>query len=508
MRNAALVALIASLALACYERPDTLNSPLAVTRTFALGERALVLQANPERALLLDASGASPARHEWPFACRVGPTQSDGQDLVAVLCWGDDPDLRLLRLVEGQTPAWENVPLDAAYSALTRSPDARFLIASYAGGGSSGSLFQNASEITVLDLEAPLGEGNPARRVLDMRDRDPQGVVIGPRFTHAGGESMLALVLATSQVVAFDLLNPATPEEVIPLVPSGTLAQIRPQLVRFLPREGGGLDVFLTAQGAADVFHLAFAGEGTTPRAAIQLLTLPGMPADVLPFRDAEGDLRVLALSTLTQEAVLFEPERGLQRAHKMPWAFSSVLPIPRADGAAHFLLFRPDGGGSVASSVLVDLDVAEADKKSADTFTPIELGAPVASLQAVEGSATFLVRHPGASLTVLDGATGARTLVKELGQIQDARLAGAHFAILTWIDEGLALGVLDLLEGGATTVDVPAGSGAILGFAPGSGALLDAGVASGAGGLVAVRLAADTPQVTEWRGYLLDGAW
>lgn len=499
----------------CYERPEALESELAGEASFALGERVLYLRTNPAEAVLLDFAGLTPQRYEWPLDCDLGPSTQHGEDWVAFTCWGDGAVLHVLRFETGEAPGWATYELPSAYTSLTASEDGRFVLAYFGPGEASGTLFQNASEFSVVDLSAEPGESNPTKKIVDLRDQDPLGIVITPRFeaaTAAGGEgAMLALVISASQLVAFNLSDLADDELVIPLVPSGTLGDVIPAQFRFLERPDGRLDCFLTASNASDIYQVMFredpAGVGNSApdlHASINLLTLSRTPSDFQPFLDEDLRVRVVALNTSTQEAIIFTPDQGSQRVTHMPYPYSRVIPVPRSDGEVHFLLYRPNSGSSW-SALVADLDIREADAKSADTFTLIELGEAVSEILAVEGSSTYLVRHPSASLTLMDGETHERSLIKGLGDLLDARLVGARFHLLTRSGGQTLYGVFDVETRTPRTAVVPDGAVGILSATEaGSGMLLLS--YSNGGGLVSVDMGEEPPQVTEWRGFFLDG--
>ncbi len=495
---------------ACYERPSELDGALQGQASFALGSRMLYLRASPAEAVLLDFSGAEPRRFSWPFACDVGPSRVLADLSLALICWGDASELRVLRVDADGAPIWSVYPLPSAYSSLAASDDGRWLVAFFGPGASSGHLFQNASEVTVVDAAAEPSEANPSTRVLDLRDRDPLDVTVGPEFEHEGARGRLAVVEAPSLLAVFNLLAPGDGADVVPLVPSGSLTAIQPDRLRFFAdRPDGKLDLYVGASQSSDIFEVLFAadptGVGTSApdfASTIRLLTLPSPPADFLPFVDHDGLVRVAALSTATQDVYLFAPDQGLQRVNRMPYRFTSMAPVLRGDGRAHFLLSAP--GNTQMGRLLADFDVAEADAKSADTFTLVELGDLASSLQAVEGTPTFVVRHGADSLTLLDGVTHARSLVKELGAIRDARLVGDTFHVLTDIGGGSAYGRLDVVHHESVTVDVPSSTTHFLGVGDD---LTLFGLEGGPGGaLLGVRGGPGEPEVLEWRGFLLDG--
>lgn len=498
------------LFVGCYDRPDALDGSLRGLASFALGERMLFLRDSPSEAVLLDFAAPEPQRTTWPFDCDLGPSKVLEGGRLAMICWGDTSELRVLGVDADGAPVWRVYELPSAYTSLAASADGRYVIAFFGPGASSGHLFQNASEVAVTDVTAEPGEANPSARVLDLRDRDPLAVTVGPEFVHDGVKGRLAVVEAPSLLAVFNLLAPGDQADVVPLVPSGSLTEVIPNRLRyFADRPDGRLALFVGAQNSSDIFEVLFAadpaGAGTTQpdfSSTIRLLTLPSPPADFHAFVDHNAKVRVAALSTATQDVYLFAPDEGLQRVNRMPYRFTGMVPILRGDGRAHLLLSAP--GNSQMGRLLADFDVAEADAKSADTFTLIELGEIASQLDAVAASAMFVVRHGSGSLTLLDGVTHARSLVKELGAIRDARLVGNLFHVLTDIGGGSAYGVLDVVHHKATTVDVPGDTRQFVGVSDAATLFSLAGDDSGA--VLAVRRGDGAPEVMEWRGFLLDG--
>ena len=509
-RSAAWLTLLLLLP-ACYDRPAALDAPLEGLASFALGPRLLFLRQSPAEAVLLDFAKPTPTRSAWPFDCDLGPSARLEGDRLALVCWGDASELRVLGFDADGAPTWTTYPLPSAYTSLVASDDGRYVVGFFGPGASSGHLFQNASEVAVVDTAAEPSEANPAARVLDLRDRDPLAVRIGPELSDQGTARRLVVVEAPSLLAVFDLMQPGDDAQVVPLVPSGTLQQVTPNRLRFFTdRPDGRLELFVGATPGTDIYDVLFtadpAGVGTvTPDldASIRLLTLPAAPVDFQPFVDAKGQVRVAALSTATEDLVLFAPDQGLQRVNRMPYRFTALNAIARGDGQPHFLLSAP--GDWQMGRLLADFDVAEADAKSADTFTLVELGDVATAVLPVEGSSTFLVQHGTGALTLLDGRTHARSLVKELGSIRDARLVGSTFHVLTDVGDGSAYGRLDVLHHQSVTVDVPGETSQFLGVGD-DVTLFDLWSDEG-GAVLGVRQGSDGAEVLEWRGFLLDGS-
>jgi hypothetical protein len=497
---------------ACYERPDALEEALQTQLTLALGGRVLYLRASPDEATLVDMTGPKPTRSTLENGCDVGPTLTFGEAWLALVCWGDAPELRLLAPEPGKAAAWRTYELPSAYTSLAASPDGRFVVAYFGPGPSSGNLFQNTGEFAVIDTTADPSAQNPARKVIDLGDRDPDSLIVSPHFIHGSLEAMLAVVISSSQLAVFNLLDLADSADLVRLVPSGTLTQVTPRQLRFLELPDGAMSLFLSANGAQDVFEVRFEvdvaslGEDAPDfSSTTQLLTVGATPSDFAPFIDAEGGLRVLAINATTQDLAMYFPESGVQRVFRMPYAYSHLSQVERSDGEVHFLLYRPGGSSQPYSRMPADFDVAEADLKSADTFSLIELGGAIDALLPVAGSSRYVVRHADQSLTLLDGETGARKLIRELGSPIDALLVGTRYHLLTYAGDETIYGVLDVESEAAITVAVPGDVSTLLSASVGAPTLLTNEWSTG-GALFAVDPTASKPSVTSWLGFLLDG--
>ena len=497
---------------ACYERPDSLEEPLQTQLTLPLGGRVLYLRANPDEATLVDMTGAKPSRTTLENGCTTGPILTFGDAWLAVVCWGDAPELRLLAPEPGKPAAWRRYALPSAYTSLAVSPDGRFIVAYFGPGPSSGNLFQNTGEFAVIDTSADPSALNPARKVIDLGDRDPDSVIVSPHFVHGSLEAMLAVVISSSQLTVFNLLDLEDGEDQVRLVPSGTLTEVTPRQLRFLELPDGALSLFLSANGAGDVFEVRFevdvtglGEEAPDFSSTTQLLTVGATPSDFAPFIDADGGLRVLAINATTQDLAMYFPESGVQRVFRMPYAYSHLSQVERSDGALHFLLYRPGGSSQPYSRMPADFDVAEADLKSADTFSLIELGGAIDALLPVAGSSRYVVRHSDQSLTLLDGESGARKLIRELGSPIDAMLVGTRYHLLTYAGDQTIYGVLDVESEAALTVEVPGDVSRLLSASEGAPTLLADEWSTG-GALFAVDPAASQPEVTSWLGFELDG--
>jgi hypothetical protein len=374
----------------------------------------------------------------------VSATTSRDRRRVFVLSQGDDERLRatdesaaLSVLEAGHPRDVKRYELPDALTSLALDPAGRYAIV-YAGESSSGGFLQNPNELLVVDLDAPPGAGNPARRDLPSHlGGSPQRLTFSPPLHLAGGDRRLLVVETDRDVMLIDLEQPERPDVSLPVKDRHTDSRVlSPAGIAIDPGQpgAGGRAPSLAVRTNADdnviIYTLGPSGREppandfiATPNAAV----VGGVPTDIAFVNTNQGPRLAALVASPVPMGFLIKVDDNQTLSAKFGSTYQQLSPVAgfapeiSADGD-QLLLWSTDG--RTASIAFWDLDkVPDIPFGSIDTLKSVEtihLSGPVASVTSIPERNLKIVATASRSLYVLDpqqhltsalNATGSVTL-------------------------------------------------------------------------------------------------
>jgi hypothetical protein len=393
------------LALMGCGRAERFERPLAVGDAIALEHVVAWPLAGPP-ALAVHA----PARDATAFFDLEAPVVAArathaGNALLAVDEAGRATILRFD--AEGAPSGRQDVDLGAAFSSIELTPDDRFAVFMHGPGGAGGAVVRNANELSVLDLDRPVGADNPRRRTLKSFGSGLRALVLPAPGSVADGARPLAFALSDRYLAIFDLSLPEADEVVVYFTLEGEARDVVP--VSVLPVPGDDAHppgALVRAQGSDDLYLLSFPAEAPSkavPRPTLNVL--PGSPAlvDALPHRTPDG-LRIFSLEGRTLAVV--HPETGARRGVTLTFEGAALVPYAGVAGEPSALIW----GRGAAQVAYVRLDALEASGSRAVRTLTMEGGLtdllPIpgrAAAVGIESTRLVVLDFPGESATPFD---------------------------------------------------------------------------------------------------------
>lgn len=493
-------ALGAMLLAGCGSRDAAWDSTPGAVMLGQLSDAAIFVDANLNRGLVVTARGDQSLDFS---AVRLGKkivsaTTSSDRRRAFVLSQGDDVRLRatdesaaLSVLEAGHPRDVARYELPDALTSLALDPAGRYAIV-YAGDASSGGFIQNPNELLVVDLEAPPGAGNPARRDLPSHlGGSPKRLTFSPPLHLAGGDRRLLVVETDRDVMLIDLEHPERPDVSLPVKDRHTDARVlSPAGIAIDPGQPGasGRSPSIAIRTNADdnviIYTLGPSGRDApdndfipTPNAAV----VGGVPTDIAFVNTNQGPRLVALVASPAPTGFLIKVDDNQTLSAKFGATYQQLSPVAGfapeiSTEGDQLLLWSTDG--RTASIAFWDLDkVPDIPFGSIDTLKSVEtinLSGPIAAVTSIPERNLKIVATTSRSLYVLDpqqhltsalNATGSVTLrysregdrawafqpsQKQLAQIA---LAGAH---ITNVDVDQA--VSDVIE-----IDAQGGGRALL---------------------------------------------
>lgn len=388
-----LLPLLALLAVACNDDrtpAPSAGEPIALRRSLAWVDEGL------SRVVLLDASSASPKPRFFPLPERVGAPliPADRSRLLipvpteeAVLSISDDG--------KGTTERWE---LGAPFDGLALSDDGLALVAYFTPYGGSG-VFQNASEVAVLDVTKPQGASNPVRRTVRSFGTAPDAVLISPPVKLGGTERRVAIVRSTSHLALLDMANPASRDVSVPLVTPDSAASIVPDQIEFAT----GPDVlwaFVRAESSTDVFVLrvtaradyAAASDGPSLDVDLNVFYSGNAPSDLLVLEGGDSP-RLLVVNSSSASVSIVDAVTA--EVSSIPVGDPYERAVRTVGGDRDLVLLW---GRKYTTAILrvLDLDAIEAGEGKVQW--PVKVASSVTGVAMLEGRAQAVLAHGGAS--------------------------------------------------------------------------------------------------------------
>jgi len=421
----------------------------------------------------------------------VAAVRRNGQDQLLVLAQGERgesgvaPTDATLTLVPGDRtqPLPTPIKLGARFTALSQSPDGRFVVLHFAPGADSaagGDVLFNPNQIAVVDLAA--AAPMPVPRTLRSFGSVPLDVVFSPELTlPAAGRSLrLGVALSAGYVTLFDLEHGERTEITVSLTLPGDPSMLRPVQVLFEQLDAGKEPtLFVRSEGSSDIVALRLTDvpaaertdQGNDFRPVLSLLGVGGQPTDmqVFPGGPESKEPRLLVVAPERSAALVIDP------------ATSSTTTIPVGLPASRILLYQgpspadPTPGprallvplGGVAELGFLDLDQLEEQRtRNLDTRT---MGAAASALLPALERGLVIVEHGDAGgLSVVD--LGRRTIAPLVTEARASVALGATGSDKLWIVSGDSsrLGYLVLPALAAWEVRLDAPVRAVLPLGPG----------------------------------------
>jgi hypothetical protein len=398
MRPVAIVALLLLVA-ACGDRDERFDEWGGVSAPMVVGETLVYLDGNFDEALVVhpEPGDVSPTWERIPLAAGASHIATlDEEKALLLLSQGAG----LLQLLYPESGDIVNFDLGATYDRFRIVDDPLVVGAWYSANatGSAENLVVNQGEVAFIDLTAD--KDAVRKQVLKTYGGSPLGVDIAPRVPAAGGGRMFAFVRWNSYLSLLDVEKADFAPISIPLKAPDTDAQVFPQTMQFVPRNGR-LGAYFIAQGTSDLYALDITVADLAGGAA-------GLSLNVFPtaagastfttFEQADGDTGIIVLSPTTRIVSVVDPETSDVKQYPLegliPTHISLFQMVSPETGVEEQFAFIYNASGSAKSYYYVELHrLAEKKSKAFHRYTTL----PAAVRKVyMRGEDTFLVMHTG----------------------------------------------------------------------------------------------------------------
>jgi hypothetical protein len=410
----------AALLSGCRDRADVWDAAPGLLVAHGLEGAAAIVDTTGERALLLPVEKdltVSPASFPIGRGFAASGTTPDGKELL-VLAHGDVPRVKptdqgptLTMIHGGTTPAAGNTyQLGDPLSGLAIDPEARFAVVF--PSATDTSFVENPNELSIVDLTAAQGEGNPTPLTLRSFGGRPQSFLFTETLGVPGGARRLLVVLTDRDVGIVDLSAPDKGDITVRLSSSGQ--KLTPaQVVVTDGDPASDTDARLAIRVASDPGVILVdllptpAGEPSAHsfRPTPNVVFAGGVPTDV-SFVNTDGGLRLAALVPSQEILSLIDPATGIATEVALGAPFERLSLVtgvvgPSASGADVALLW------STSSPNIAFVALGSTVGKPYKSVDRLELEQPVAQV--------FDVPPPNDRLKILAAADRSTFFVLDL---------------------------------------------------------------------------------------------
>ena len=344
-----LPCLLAALSLGCGERAEVWNDTPGTVDSHGLTDAAVIVDANAERALVVQAK----ADEDLAFASipigrgyAASQTTADGKRL-AVLTRGDvprqRPDDRGPRLTILQSGAKPGVVFDYdlgdPLSGLALDPESQFAVVYPAQADSS--FVENPNELSIVDLGAGPSDTNPTPLTLRSFGGRPQSFLFTPTLGIPGGARRLLAVLTDRDVGIIDLKAPQKGDITVRLSSSGE--KLVPEQIAVTdgdPARDDDARLAVRVAGDSSVILIdllpGLPGEAKAHdfRPTPNVVFAGGVPSDIA-FVNTDGGLRLAALVPAQRTLALIDPATGIAGNVALSAPFERISIVTGVVGAS-----------------------------------------------------------------------------------------------------------------------------------------------------------------------------
>ena len=428
-----LGALAATLVSACSVDSGAYTSSLALRAPVELAGSLLVLDTTRHRLTRLhDEAGAITADAQaLDIVPAVEVVTSDRKKLL----WLDSAfqkGKQKLAILDGTGQATV-ATLTSAFSGVALSADDQTALAWHAPGAAAQGIVI-AAELALVQLTATPTVQTTAIAGLAAAPLDAS---VSPPLTAADGLHRVAWVSTASAVGIADFGPQATRTLVVPLVATGSTAQVIPR--RVLARvDGTQLHLYLVATGSNDAVHLTIDVAGTNLSASLDQLASGPQPTD-LALIDTAAGLRLLTVHQGAAQLSLIHPGTGAATMVSLTSIARHIQPYTGADGKAHALLWSDD------SARLQRVDIEDLEKKKGKAVHDVLASSGVTGVTAL--ASQFLLQHGTYALSTYDAEADKLTAVSNAGKLVDVQISGAQLILLTTTGATTRVSRIDLAK-------------------------------------------------------------
>lgn len=381
----------AALALAACDDADRTPAPqvgegIPLRRSLAWVDEGL------DRVVLFDASSTTPKARIVDLPGRVGtPLVPVDRSRLLLPLPGDEAVLSISDDGKGTTEQWA---LGAPFDGLALSDDGEALVAYFTPTGSSG-LFQNASEVAVLDVTKAQSAKNPVRRTVRSFGTAPDSVLISPPVTLGGTERRVAIVRSVSHLALLDVANPASRDVSVPLTTPDSVASVVPDQIEFATGPDV-LWVFVRAAASTDIFVLhvaaradyAAGSEDASLDVDLNVFHSGKSPSDLLVLEGGAAP-RLLVVNASSSSVALVDAVTAEVNTIPVGAQVSTAVRTVGAD--RDLVLLWESTYGSTLLRVL-DLDAATAG--GGKVTWPVKVASSVTGVVMLEGRTQAVLLH------------------------------------------------------------------------------------------------------------------
>lgn len=401
-------------------RAPSATGPFPLTRSLAWVDVGM------QRVLLLDASSSDPRIRtaDLPGVPGSALVPADRSRIVVPV-----PERELVVAVSDDgaatTREWE---LGAPFDGLSLSDDGEAMVAFFRAGSSSG-VFQNASEVAVIDATAAQSADNPVRRTVRSFGTAPDAVLLSPEATLGGVKRRVALVRSVSHVAVLDLSDPASRDVSVPLVTPDSTVSIVPDQIVFAPGPDV-LWVFLRSASSPDIFALRVTaradhapGTDTASLSVSLNVFYSGLVPSDLMLLQTGASPRLLVVNKQSQSVAIIDAESASVQTVPVGASMTSAARTIETD---RDLVLLWDAYGGLTSLRMLDLDALESGKGK--VVTTIKVAKAVSTATPIEGRTQVVLTHAStyngtygadSTLSVLDLQDGSVTPFTATGTLR-----------------------------------------------------------------------------------------
>jgi hypothetical protein len=438
----ALFAALGSLLVGCPNRADRyddavgLSSPIDVRGALlyaSAGRRSLIL-INPETRDIQVV--ATTGIQTWVTA--IG----DKSRVLSLNTASETVDV--IEVATGTRTTWS---LDSAFDSIVVSDDGRYAIASFKAGQRGG--LSNAAEVAVIALEEPPSDTNPTVRTVASAGGVPSGIFVTPAFGPT--DQRLALISSTNHIAAIDLTAPTGTTRSIPLVPTGSTANVTARDVEYRAT-ATGLDVFVLSSELNDVIHLRFTGAAVdgAPLPTLNQFAVGNNPTQLEVWERSDGVVHIITVNAGTRDMAVVDVESA--RTTTLPLGVVNRLLLHETPTGTQALAWAT-GGQIVYRVALEDIET-----KKTKAVTPLSLVNSIANITPVAQGDWLLATHSAgsqATATLVSSDGGDIVPFTGSGQVRQVAVSADSNQVFLMAGSGqTSLGVIDVATGHPESVD------------------------------------------------------
>ncbi|MBN1607087.1 MAG: hypothetical protein JW940_10675 [Polyangiaceae bacterium] len=390
--------------VACGERSADVHDSAEVMASAVVGDEMVFVRRDDSRGYWLALGGNSPkarvTERDLPREPLLTEQRRNSQELL-LLCRRpanveDGPEGVLVVL--GAHGIDRSYKLGTGYNRLMQSEDGRYVFLSSIADSGSDTGYTNASDVSIVDLEAAQGSSNPMQRNLSNGAEALSAVFVSPEMRIGDEGRRLATVLFQSSLSILDLKHPDRREWTAKLASGGgesnsvglRQAVFSPDTLRIYLRGAASSDVYLLQLRA----RTAPEAHGNDFDFSLNQLGVGEYTTDMELLRTQEGE-RLLA-TTVGPGLLVVNADSSTVTRVSLGRPATMIVPFATGDEAQHTLLLGE--GEPVAAFV----DLANLETRKDRNVEALTLPGSVASVTRLNGN-RLLVTYQGTGLSVVD---------------------------------------------------------------------------------------------------------